>query len=318
MELKKVRHLSGHKSAVYCKEGGAMQHEIYTGAGDKVVIQWDLSGKEEAKVISDVGAIVYALCYVPDKNYLIVGESKGGIHILDLKEKREIKFLVQSFEPIFDIKYSAANNAFYSVSGDGSLSVWSLMDGITNPGQQILIRNIKLCKEKVRAVDINHAETLLAVACGDGTIRIFNLETLEEIDKLDAHQGSTYSVKFHPNGKYLLSGAKDAMLNVYDIEQSCLLIKSIPAHNFAIYSIVFSPDKKFFATASRDKTVKIWDAETFAIIKRLDKDKAEGHLNSVNKLLWVGYHDYLVSAGDDRAVIIWEEEGKGIDFSLST
>lgn len=295
--VNKVAHLTGHKSAVYCIEQGSMANVIYTGSGDQVIIQWDLNGIEEPKIVSNVGAIVYALCFIPEKNYLIIGESKGGIHILDLNEKKEIKFFVQTFEPIFDIKYSPANKAFYTVSGDGSLSAWSL--------DLTLLKNFPLCKDKVRAIDINANETHLAVACGDGTIRIFNLQTLEQIQIIDARQGSTYSVKFHPNGKHLLSGAKDAMLNIFDINEGYQLIRSIPAHNFAIYSIVFSPNNKFFATASRDKTIKIWDAETFEIIKRLDKDKSDGHLNSVNKLLW---NDYLISVGDDRSVLVWEIE----------
>ena len=299
MEIKKVSHLAGHNSAVYCISESASLNIIYTGGADQVVIEWDLSGVNQPKIISDVKAIVYSLCFIPEKNYLIIGESKGGIHILDLKEKREIKFFVQTLLAIFDIKYSPANKTFYSASWDGSISAWSLED-------LTLIKNIPLCKEKIRAIDINATESLMAVACGDGTIRIFNLQTLEETQKLDAHQGSTYSVKFHPNGKFLLSGAKDAMLNIYDIPKSCALIKSIPAHNYAIYSIVFSPDGKLFATASRDKTLKIWNAETFEIIKRIDKDKHEGHNNSVNKLLWSSYKDYLISTGDDRMVMVWE------------
>jgi WD40 repeat protein len=299
MEIKKVSHLAGHNSAVYCISESALPNIIYTGGADQVVIEWDLSGGHQPKIISDVKAIVYSLCFIPEKNYLIIGESKGGIHVLDLKEKREIKFFVQTLLAIFDIKYSPANKCFYSASWDGSISAWSLED-------LTLIKNIPLCKEKIRAININSTETLMAIACGDGTIRIFNLQTLEEIQKLDAHQGSTYSVKFHPNGRYLLSGAKDAMLNIYDIKKSCELIKSIPAHNYAIYSIVFSPDEKLFATASRDKTIKIWNADTFEIIKRIDKDKLEGHNNSVNKLLWSRYKDYLISTGDDRMVMVWE------------
>lgn len=268
VNVNKISHLAGHNSAAYCISESALPNIIYTGGADQVVIEWDLSGEHQPKIISDVKAIVYSLCFIPEKNYLIIGESKGGIHILNLNEKREIKFFVQTLQAIFDIKYSPANKCFYSATWDGSISAWSLED-------LTLIKNIPLCKEKIRAIDINATETLMAVACGDGTIRIFNLQTLEEIQKLDAHQGSTYSVKFHPNGRYLLSGAKDAMLNIYDIPKSCALIKSIPAHNYAIYSIVFSPDGKYFATGSRDKTLKIWNAETFEIIKRIDKDKLE-------------------------------------------
>ena len=61
-----------------------------------------------------------------------------------------------------------------------------------------------------------------------------------------------------------------------------------------------------FATASRDKTIKIWDSKTFEQLKVINKEKDRGYLNSVNKLIWSTYNNYLISAGDDRAIIIWE------------
>lgn len=85
-----------------------------------------------------------------------------------------------------------------------------------------------------------------------------------------------------------------------------VIIKSIPAHEWAIYDIAYSPNSKLFATASRDKTIKIWDSKTFELLKVINKEKDRGHLNSVNKLIWSTYNNYLISAGDDRAIIIWE------------
>jgi len=67
-------------------------------------------------------------------------------------------------------------------------------------------------------------------------------------------------VRYSPDGKFLLTGGRDAHLNIWQTD-SYELIKSIPAHNWAIYDIVFNPDTTLFATASRDKTIKIWDAK---------------------------------------------------------
>jgi WD40 repeat protein len=102
----------------------------------------------------------------------------------------------------------------------------------------------------------------------------------------------------------MISGGRDAYLKIWSMDNFSLL-QSIPAHNYAIYSISFSPDRKYFATASRDKTVKIWNADTFEVLVRLDKENFEGHKNSVNKVLWME-NNFLISAGDDRAIIIWE------------
>ena len=121
-----------------------------------------------------------------------------------------------------------------------------------------------------------------------------------------AHEFSVNLVKYHPNGKYLLSGGRDAHLKIWDIKNDYELVKSIPAHNYAIYSIAFSPDNKLFATASRDKTFKLWDAENFDFLLRVNKENFDGHVNSVNAIFWSNYNNYLISAGDDRTIMLWE------------
>jgi WD40 repeat protein len=128
---------------------------------------------------------------------------------------------------------------------------------------------------------------------------------LEEKIIYSAHTLSANIVRYSPDGKFLLSGGRDAHLNIWDTKNYSQ-VKSIPAHNYAIYDIAFSPDAKLFATASRDKTIKIWDADMFEILARISKENYEGHVNSVNKLFWSDYNNYLVSSGDDRAVMVWE------------
>jgi WD40 repeat protein len=141
-------------------------------------------------------------------------------------------------------------------------------------------------------------------------VLIFDLFTLEYKKDMIAHQlgekvvGANI-VRYSPDSKFLLTGGRDAHLNIWSVE-NYELIKSIPAHNWAIYDIVFSPDGTLFATASRDKTIKIWDATSYQILKRITKENFEAHTHSVNKLIWSTYGNYLVSVGDDKMVMIRE------------
>ena len=120
-----------------------------------------------------------------------------------------------------------------------------------------------------------------------------------------AHGLSANAVVYDPQGNRLVSGGRDAHLNIWDaftLEQ----IRSIPAHNYAIYAFAFSPDMSRMASASRDKTVKLWDVSTFDILLRIDREKFDGHRNSVNNVIWMDHASGLVSAGDDRAIMSWE------------
>ena len=311
IQIKKISELSGHSGAVYAlvrKDSYGEQAEtencFYSGSSDKIVAKWNLESLSAEKFAAQFPGIIYSLCFIKQKNILLAGTSEGKIHVLDLTEKKEIKILQNHTLPVFDLKVSPAGGdlegALLSVGGDGMLSIISLEDFSA-------IKIIKLCNDKLRAIDIygNRA----AIACGDGMIRIIDLQSLKVSNEISAHKDSVYTVKFSPDGKHLLSGGKDAHLKIWDSLLTSTFnpqpLQSIPAHNYAIYSIVFSPDGKYFATSSRDKTIKIWSTETFEILTRINKENFDGHTNSVNKLLWSNYNNYLISTGDDRKIIVW-------------
>jgi WD repeat-containing protein 61 len=293
--------LKGHQGAIYALQKGPEPGMIFSAGADKVVSAWNLQTKENHPFLARFPSPVYSLCYIPERNLLIAGTSSGAIHLIDLDKKTELKILRHHTAQIFDIRYSILNNSFYTLGGDGNMGVCSL-DSLS------LTQLIKLSSAKLRQMDLNSEETELVVACGEGDLIILNTSTLREEKRFHAHDFSANSVKYHPNGTTLISGGKDALLKVWDRKNEFANLHTIPAHNYAIYSIDFSPDARFFATASRDKTVKIWDATTYQFLLRLDKDTHRGHVNSVNTLMWSQNPLCLVSAGDDRSLIVWEIE----------
>ena len=300
IQIEKIGQFIGHGGAIFSLEP-AHDHHFYSGSGDNLVVEWNIKDQKQNKVVAKLPAKAMALKYIPDRNLLLVGQSLGGIHVIDLNKNEEIRLLQLHRQSIYDIQYLPEKECFWALAGDGMFSVWSINDFS-------LITALKLCDKKIRNIDFNIILNEAAIGCGDGTIRTFDFETFVERRILKGHVDdfSVNTVRYHPNGKYLLSGSRDAYLNVWDIENDYALIHHIPAHNYAIYSIVFSPDKKFFATGSRDKTIKIWDGENFELLLRIDKSKHEGHTHSVNKLLWSDFNNYLISTGDDRTIMVWE------------
>ena len=310
IQTEKAGQFIGHGGAIFTLEPAHDAHLFYSGSSDNLVVEWNLKEQEQNKVVAKLPAKALALKYVPDRNLLLIGQSLGGIHVIDLNKREEIKLLQLHRQSIYDIQYLQEKECFWAVAGDGTLSVWSINDFS-------LITALKLCEKKVRSIDFNIVLKEAAIGCGDGSIRVFDFETFEEKKILKGHVDdfSVNTVRYHPNGKYLLSGSRDAYLNIWDIENDYALIHHIPAHNYAIYSIVFSPDKKFFATGSRDKTIKIWNArlndgvgqaENFELLFRIDNAKNKGHTHSVNKLLWSDFNNYLISTGDDKAIMVWK------------
>jgi WD repeat-containing protein 61 len=299
--VEKSKQFEGHSGAIYTLESADEKNKFFSGSSDNLVVEWNMKDEQQNKVVAKLSAKAMAFKYVSDRNVLLAGQSLGGIHVIDLNKNEEIRLLQLHRQCIYDIQYLPEKECFWVAAGDGTLSVWSINDFS-------LITALPLCDKKIRSIAFNTILKEAAIGCGDGSIRIFDFETYQEKKILKGHVDdfSVNALCYHPNGKYLLSGSRDAFLNVWDIENDYALINNIPAHNYAIYSIVFSPDKKFFATGSRDKTIKIWDAKNFKLLLRIDKTKNEGHSHSVNKLLWEDFNNYLISTGDDKAIMVWE------------
>ena len=108
-----------------------------------------------------------------------------------------------------------------------------------------------------------------------------------------------------PGKKYLLSGARDARLKMWDTSANYAQASEVVAHMFAINHLAFSPDSKHFVTCSMDKSIKVWDAQSLKLLKVIDRSRHAGHGTSVNKVLWTGFHNQLLSASDDRTISVW-------------
>jgi WD40 repeat protein len=300
LSANKIFQFEGHKGAIYTLEHSSEPHIVYSGSHDRMVVEWNLATSQN-RAIAKLPEKAFALKYIPERQMLIIGNFAGGIHVIDLVANKEIKLLKVHEGIMFDIQYLPEKQWIFALSEDGSFSVWNI-NGFD------LVYKQSYGKHRLRSIDFSKKRNEAAIGCGDGSVRIIDIDTFEEKGNKKGHMDgySVSVVKYHPLGTFLLSGSRDAHLNIWDTDNDFSLVERIPAHNFAIYSIVFSPDNKYFATGSRDKTVKVWDAAEVKLRLVINREKQGGHTHSVNKLLWTNHHNYLLSTGDDGTIKVWE------------
>jgi WD40 repeat protein len=302
VRVKKISEFGGHNGAVYSLAPSRTKNFFYSGGSDHLIAGWSFDDLPTERIRMQLPGIVYSLCLLEEKNVLLAGTSEGKIHGIHLLDNKEIVSLKNHANSVYDIRF---DKVILTAGGDGVLSILSIEE-------LKIIKTLKLCPEKLRALAV--FKNTAAIACGDGLIRLLDLQDMKITHELNAHTGSVYSVAFSADGKYLLSGGKDARLNLWEaLSGNWQKLKSVPAHNYAIYSIVLSPDGNYIATASRDKTIKLWSAKAFfgnestpEVLARINKENFDGHTHSVNKLLWVKNSNTLISTGDDRKIMAWE------------
>ena len=299
INVNKIFHLTGHQAAVYALAASEDPKLIYTGSSDKMIARWNIAEKKADNFAATMPLAVYQLLYDSKLNRMYAGSGGGAVHVIDLTSKKEIKNLIlHPNAAIFDLIKVEKLNLIISAAADGSIAA------IDADNFDLIAKN-KLCEQKIRSLCFIESSDVLLAASGDGFIRVLALPTLKVVNEFYAHGLSANKVIKHPTKDIILSGGRDAHLNIIEWP-SCKILEKIPAHNFAIYDIAFHPENSLFATASRDKTIKIWDANNLQFLYRIDKEKNEGHINSVNKLLWSKFENMLVSTGDDRSIMGWQ------------
>lgn len=306
--INKLCTLKGHRDSIYTLEKSGEEAAFFSGAGDGMVVRWNLNDPENGTLMIKVSASVYALHYREEYDHLIVGQNYEGIHIIDIKTKKEIGSLKITDAAIFDIQ--TFGDKILVASGEGTLTVLHYQ-------RLNIIKQVRVSNKSARSISINPEAREFAVGYSDNTIRIFDLDNYQLKKTIEAHNNSVFTVKYSPDHRLLLSGSRDAHLKIWDVANNYELQESIVAHMYAINHIDFRFDHKYFVTCSMDKSIKVWDAERFKLVKVIDKARYAGHGTSINRLLWTHYKSQtanspLISASDDRTLSVWQ-----IDFNKS-
>ncbi|MEX2589002.1 MAG: WD40 repeat domain-containing protein [Chitinophagales bacterium] len=299
ISVNQLASFTGHKSGIYTLEKAGEASIFYSSGGDGMMVEWNAAAPEKGQVRATVPNQVFSMLRLPEKQLLLLGQLQGGIHLLDQVKHQEIKLLQAHASAVFQIfRLKNQPGYFFSIGGDGRLLKW-------NTAQMAVEKHIQVSAESLRVALFLPKSNLLAIGASDNHIYLLDADTLTIKHQFKAHDNSVFALTATKDEKYLISGSRDAHIRVWKLSENCEFCHSIPAHLFTVNDLAISPDGKWLISGSRDKTIKIWDADTFEILKVIDKDKFKGHVNSVNRLCWLN-NTTFISAGDDRAIILWQ------------
>ncbi|KAI9313979.1 quinon protein alcohol dehydrogenase-like superfamily [Dichotomocladium elegans] len=134
----------------------------------------------------------------------------------------------------------------------------------------------------------------------DKTIRVWSLETGEELRRMEGHRQCVRALQFD-NCK-LVTGAMDNTLKIWDWH-SGRCIRTLEGHTGGVLSLHF--DSRLLASGSTDHTIRVWDFRAGACCT------LTGHNEWVN-CVRICSHDnnLLVSASDDSTIKVWDLQSK--------
>jgi RNA polymerase sigma factor (sigma-70 family) len=98
---------------------------------------------------------------------------------------------------------------------------------------------------------------LASASRGDSTVRLWDLASGREIQRLKGHGGDVWSLAFSLDGKTLASGSDDSTIRLWETATG-QEVRRFDGHFGAVKSVAFTPDGQRLVSGSNDTTALIW------------------------------------------------------------
>jgi len=153
----------------------------------------------------------------------------------------------------------------------------------------------------------------IATGARDRAIRLWDMDTLSYVGKLEGHQGSVLCLQIDSKRGVVVSGSSDSRVKIWCLkENKC--VKTLQGHTSSVLGLAFNDE--YLVTCSKDSTAVIWGLDEERRRKCADKDDLstrmsrytslhvlKGHRAAVNAVHL--HRDVIATASGDRTVRLW-------------
>eukprot|EP00834_Sanchytrium_tribonematis_P007820 NODE_778_length_3941_cov_1.171525.p1 type:complete len:807 gc:universal NODE_778_length_3941_cov_1.171525:913-3333(+) len=247
------------------------------------------------------------LIFVPGNQFIILGDEKGKILVVEIDNDNMQEFKGHSSE-VFQISLVSDNSGIITCGGNTlNLYKFNLIERTesTTVPLQLEHMNIVELNSNVYCCAIN--DSFVAVSLFDNTIRLLYRDSLKPYLTLYGHNLPALSLYFMKDR--LISGSADKTVRVWSLDfGDCR--KILKMHQDRIPEVMELKHDGFLASAEgpvttciscdRKGNINYWDAQSYKVVQRF-----KCHRGDVTSMAAANHGDWFVSVGKDRLITFW-------------
>jgi hypothetical protein len=136
--------------------------------------------------------------------------------------------------------------------GNGVIRRWDLAHGTlvwsTQGGHSAGVVHVALSPDQTRLISASH----------DHSVRLWDVESGQELSRLDGHTNKVNVVCWAPDGQQLASGGRDGTIRLWDAASGQSL-RVLEGYADWIYGLAWALDGLMLVSAGFDGTIRLWD-----------------------------------------------------------
>ncbi len=223
-----------------------------TASGEHSVQVWRASSGEPALPAIELNAVPKCITFSPDQSMLLVGTEAGDVQIWNLATGEPLGAPIHMDERISASAFFPKNDRFIFGCWDEKVRIYSV-DRTSNQTP------VELPHESlITAVGVNPAGTLYFTCTADGSIRLWNAQTNEQIGLVMKHGSRIKNAIFTSDGGAILAGYFDGSTRQWDVRTHSEIGPPL-WQSKEIMAIDQSADGEWVTTASADWTARLWN-----------------------------------------------------------
>ncbi|XP_029317913.1 LOW QUALITY PROTEIN: apoptotic protease-activating factor 1 [Cottoperca gobio] len=245
-------------------------------------------------------------CMCRQPSAVALGQEDGTVQVLEVPSGKLLATLLGHTKTVLHCRFSQNGQTLITSSEDATIRVWRWQSGDC--------KVLQGHNEQVRCFSLlstSPADTRLLSWSYDGTVKMWDIESGEKLQDIEAHRGAILSCHVSPDGCLFATTSADKTAKLWHCE-SWQCGHTLSGHQDCVRSCRFSWDSQRLATGDDNGEIRLWsvkDGSLLRICSRDGKDAMDSlHGGWVTDLHFSPDNSLLVSTG---GYVKWWDVEKG-------